>query len=78
MYSDSSLSWCEEIDTGDSMLDAFLSYFQLIDRKLYLNWNVKRLTENFGTFKDLAMHISTADNINSEPFSNKITEMGAV
>ena len=76
MYSDSSLSWCEEIDTGDSMLDGFLSYFQLIDRRMYLNLNVKRLTENFGTLKDLA--ISTADNINSEPFSNKITEMGAV
>ena len=78
MYSDSSLSWCEEIDTGDSMLDGFLSCFQLIDRKMYLNLNVKRLTENFGTLKDLAMHISTADNINSKPFSNKITEMGAV
>ena len=78
MYSDSSLSWCEEIDTGDSMLDGFLSYFQLIDRRMYLNLNVKRLTENFGTLKDLAMHISTADNINSKPFSNKITEMGAV
>ena len=67
MYSDSSLWWCEEIDTGDSMLDDFLS---VIDRKMCLNLNVKEFIEN--------LHISIADNINSEPFYNKITEMGAV